>query len=249
LHDTVEIGALAGTGFRGERKPYSSARCVRFIARTARVVDLTRVAGNGDLAWARFAPSDDGGAMLAYESDFARIELPPAEFDAYLALEGLDGPLATRRASGARGPGRERYRRCAKAWLDGGDSGRAVVTLGLPLEIVPRTVPGRTATLAVRLLFLGKPLPNALLRAWRDPLRSDRAPTDPEHRDSVAVAWQGRTDARGEAVVPLPTSGEWLLSAVHMEPSADRAAADWESSWASLTFVRLEPGGARRKGP
>src|SRR5262245_56685788 len=107
----VGFGAVAGTGFRGERKPWSPPLTVRLLARTARTIDLTRASSPGDLVWARFAPSDAGGAMLAYESTFTPIELPAAKFDAYLKEEGLIGAWRARRGAPAR-PGRERYRRC-----------------------------------------------------------------------------------------------------------------------------------------
>jgi hypothetical protein len=235
----VEIGAVAGTGFHGDRKPWSSPHVVRFEARTQRVLDLTRVARNGELAWARLAPSDDLGALLAYESDFTPIELPGAVFETYLASEGLDGPLAARRAAQAAGPGRERYRRCAKAWLSGRDGARALSVVGLPLELVPLASPGEAPRLALRLFYHGRPLAHALVKAWRQPLVSGAVTRDPETRDSVGVAWQGRTDARGEVVVPVAEAGEWLVSAVQMVPSTD-PTADWESSWASFTFVRRE---------
>jgi len=234
----VELAALAGTGFRGDRKPFAPQHCVRLEARAARTLDLTRVARAGDYTWARFAPSDAAGVLFAYESDFTPITLPATEFDRYLGLEGLDGPLAVRKRAADGSAGRERFRRCAKAWLAGGDAARATATVGLPLEIVPLAAPGAGATLTVRVLWQGRPLAGALVRGWRAPLGDGGAPADPEQRDSVAVAWQVRTDARGQATARVAASGEWLLSVVHMVPSADRAEADWESTWASLTFER-----------
>src|SRR5437762_11182563 len=56
-HEPVGVGAFAGTGFRGEAKPWSPARCVRFVARTSRLIDLSRAAAPGATAWARFAPA------------------------------------------------------------------------------------------------------------------------------------------------------------------------------------------------
>ena len=117
---------------------------------------------------------------------------------------------------------------------------RATTPIGLPLEIVPVSAPEAGARLRVRLLWQGRPLAGALLKAWRSPLGEGGAPRDAESRDSVAVAGQARTDASGEATIDTGATGEWLLSAVHMEPCADRAKADWESTWASLTFVRRE---------
>jgi uncharacterized GH25 family protein len=237
-HTVVEVSAAAGTGFRGEKKPWSPARCVRFVGRAARTLDFTRAATVGELAWARFAPSDDGGAMLAYESNFAQIELPAAEFDAYLEEEGLREPLETRRRAATATPGRERYRRCAKTWLAGRDSKRALQPFGLPLEIVPLRVPGDDPALRVRVLWNQHPLAGARVKAWRSDLAPDGAARDPGARDSVGMAWSGLTDAHGEAAVPLALSGEWLVSVEHMVPSGDRAEADWESTWASLTFER-----------
>ncbi len=242
----VELGAFAGTGFRGERKPWSSVRCVRFVARAERTLDLTRGAAPGEDVWARFAPADDGGAMLVFESGFIPIELPAAQFDAYLAEEGLHLALAARRRAGTHVAGRERYRRCAKAWLSGRDAARATKPIGLPLEIVPLASPGSGPALRVRVLANGKPLPGARVKSWRSPLGPAGEPRDPAARDSVAIASESATDERGEATVACAAQGEWLVSVVDMRPCRDRAVADWESTWSSLTFARRPAARARR---
>jgi len=236
--DTVLVGALAGEGFVGERKFFSPGRAVRWLVRAHRELDLKPVAHGGDTTWARFAPVDRGGLLFGYQSDFATITLDAATFEGYLSAEGLDGPLAARRDRGDTGPGRERYRRCAKSWLAGTDARRATRPLGLPCEILPLSVPGAAPRLRVSVLFEGAPLAGALLNAWRQPFAVDGRPLDPVRRDTVQVAWSGRTDERGEAVVPVEAAGEWLLGVVHMIPSRDPVVADWESSWASLTFAR-----------
>ncbi|HEV2104189.1 MAG TPA: hypothetical protein VGU27_00575, partial [Candidatus Eisenbacteria bacterium] len=59
-------------------------------------------------------------------------------------------------------------------------------------------------------------------------------------RDSLPPCFSARTAADGSVRVPLGRDGEWLLSCVHMEPSADPAVADWQSQWASLAFARPE---------
>src|SRR5689334_15259997 len=200
---TVEVRAFAGTGFRGESKPWDPPHGVRFLARTARILDLTPATTPGSFAWARFAPADPGGAMLAFESGFTPLELPAAQFNAYLEDEGLDGPLAARRGAGGTIPGRERYRRAAKAWLTGTAADRALTPVGLPLEIVPLSIPGTQERLRVRVLWSGRPLPGALVKAWRAPLGAGGAVRDAVTRDSIGVSWQARTDGRGEVVVPV----------------------------------------------
>src|SRR5437867_11205543 len=51
VHRTVEVGALAGTGFRGERKPFAPPHCVRLVARAQRQLDLGAVARDGEYVW------------------------------------------------------------------------------------------------------------------------------------------------------------------------------------------------------
>jgi hypothetical protein len=210
---------------------------VRFVARTNKSIELGRAAFPGEMTWTRFVASDEGGALVAFESDFLPIELPAPQFNDYLKAEGLDGPLAAR--GGSTAPGRERYRRCAKSWLAGVDAARATVPVGLPLELVPAAAPGVGPELKLRVLWNGRPLAGTLVKAWRTALSPEHQPRPVFERDSVAVAWQGRSDASGAVTIPVRDAGEWLVSTVHMEPCSDRAKADWESTWASLTFARV----------
>jgi hypothetical protein len=240
--DSILVAAYVGTGFRGDFMPYAPTHTVRLELRAEHVGDIRNGAVNGDYFLAAVRP-DAGGALISYETTFTPIELPAADFQAYLALEGLDDVLAARRDSGAAAkPGRERFRRCAKTWIAGSDTARATRPVGLSLEIVPATDPARPGPLGIRLLFGGKPLAHALVRAWNQP-RADPAagaPFEAAKRDSVGPLVAVRTDDDGRATLALDRAGEWLVSSVHMEPSADPAAADWESSWASFTFARRD---------
>jgi uncharacterized GH25 family protein len=237
--DTVALAVFVGTGFRGEKKPYATPRTVRFTMNAAKTIDLRPATMNGDLTFARFIAADDGGELIAYESNFVPIELPPSDFDAYLKLEGLDEPLRARAQQGAGvGPGRERYARCAKTWIAGRDPSRVLKPVGMPIEIVPLADPATASPLRVRVLYQGHPLAGALVRAWNQPLGLGMGPRDAAARDSVGPALEGRTGRDGTVALPLSRAGEWLLNAVHMVPSEDREAADWQSLWASLTFAR-----------
>jgi hypothetical protein len=238
--DLVSVSMVVGTGFRGEVKPYATPRTVRFVLRGARENDMSALSTNGDPVSARFKVASGDGQLLAYESNFASIELPAHDFDAYLKLEGLDAPLAARaRLGAAEGPGRERYARCPKSWIGTGETSRATAPVGLTMEIVPLADPTAAASLPVRVLFHGQPLAGALVRAWNRPL-AGVGPADPASRDSLGPVIQARTDAQGEARLSATHAGEWMVSAVHMEPSSDPAAADWQSWWASLTFARVD---------
>ncbi len=234
--DTIAVRVFVGTGFRGELKPWAPKRAVRFTFESARSIDLLPVGINGETVWARINPVDSKGAVVCYESNSTFIELPAADFDRYLKLEGLAGPLAARaRLGAALKPGRELYRRSCKAWIAGDDATRITRPYGLPLEIVPDADPLARTRLGFRVLYEGRPLPNALVRAWRQPLG---APMTPATRDSVGPSAEARTDAKGHATLALAGAGEWIVSTVHMVPNSDPAAADWQSTWGSLTFAR-----------
>jgi hypothetical protein len=76
--------------------------------------------------------------------------------------------------------------------------------------------------LRVRVLFHDKPLPEANL-GWQRPGDGDRA------RGTV------RTDARGEALLPIDRAGLMTLRLTHMtRPKAKDY--EWESFWTTLTF-------------
>ena len=241
---SVEVGAHVGDGFFGPVQGFPADRVVRFEARMGKTFPLQSYTRKGSLVWARIVPSDAGGLLVAYESGFVRTELPAEKFEAYLAEDGLDSALKRRHESKSTGPGIERYRRCAKTWIDGDDGGRATKPVGLPLEIIPSARPGRDSTFEVQVLFDGKPLPGALVRAWRAPLGEVGGPLNAETRPHVDESWRGRTDSDGRVVARCGEIGEWLIGTVHMVLSRDPSAADWESTWASLTFAR--PGGVAR---
>ena len=75
---------------------------------------------------------------------------------------------------------------------------------------------------ALRLLYRGKPLAGALVKAF---------PKDGNERRLSA-----RTDAQGRVRFVLPEGGIWLISVVHMIDAPAASGARWESLWSSLTF-------------
>ncbi len=237
--DTLVVRAFVGTGFRGETKPLAARRVVRLEAQTTRRFDLRELGVNGSEDYARLILPDAGGASVAYQSDFATIELPGPAFDAYLRLEGLEVPrLERERTRTTTKPGRERYARCCRTWLRGTDLSRAIDPVGLALEVLPSADPTVLKRAPFRVLLRGRPLAGALVRVWNRPLDSNNRPFDVATRDSLGPVFEGRTRADGSLTIPVARAGEWMVSCVHMEPSESRADADWQSLWANFTFAR-----------
>lgn len=170
-----------------------------------------------------------GAHVLAYESHPSFVTLSADKFHAYLHDEGLDAIIRKREAAGtAATPGRERFRRSAKALIRvGGRSDKAALRVaGQRIELVPLADPlaGKAGDrLAFELRFEGRPQPGALVKAWHK-----------LGRQTTVI--RATTDPRGRIELQLPFAGEWMLNAVHMVPATDSAEADWDSFWASLTF-------------
>jgi uncharacterized GH25 family protein len=171
-----------------------------------------------------------GTHVLAYDSQPSTIVLPPADFLSYLQEEGLDHVAATRHAAGQdQTPGRERYQRFVKTLLRAGDQSDATFAgrAGQRLEVVPVTDPlvaGAGRRLAFAVLFEGRALAGASVRAWH-------------RRGTEVVILKGQTGTDGQVAFDLPHAGPWMISVVHMIPLRDVPGLDWESSWASLTFA------------
>ena len=167
-----------------------------------------------------------GTHLVVLESTAIAIELAAPKFEEYLAEEHLD---EVRRARTERkqgdAPGRERYTRYLKALVQVGaaSDGTATRAVGGELEIVPTQDPfaGGT-TLAVQVLFRGKPLAGRFLVA--------------AHRVAGKVTTEtARTDGEGKARFTMERRGDWMVRLVQMEPSRE-PGADWRSYWSSLTF-------------
>lgn len=171
-----------------------------------------------------------GGYVIAYRSNRAFTEMPPAKFDAYLKDKGLDGIIALRGRRGAgQGTVREAYSRNSKALIRVGNAATVVDRrMGLRLELV-----AAPDLLSYQLLFEGRPLADALVTATR-----------PGTADGDLRV---RTDATGRASLELRAPGMWRVAAVHMIKAPAALDAEWESLWASLTFEIPSPSSAKAK--
>ncbi len=118
----------------------------------------------------------------------------------------------------------------AKAVVNlGGARGEVSQPVGQTLEVVPLVNPAGLKVgqdLPVLVLFEGKPLPKALVLATFAGF-SGRKNT---------FAFAAKTDKQGKALVRLWHPGQWLVTAKHKTPFADKAKCDHHLYAASLTF-------------
>jgi uncharacterized GH25 family protein len=226
----VPLRLYVGQNFAGEPNIYWPEGFERYALHAAGVE--TPVAGvPGDDPAGQFTLRQPGAGILIYLSRFKDVAFEErGKFEAYLDKEGLERvrtlPDYAQRAAT---PIRERYVRCAKSLVAAAGPLAAEVpadrVLGLPLELVAERNPYQRqagARLPLRLLFQGRPLPGALVTAFRK--------ADPERKHTA------RTDAQGRAELTLDGGGVWLLSAVHLLPAPSASGYAWESWWATLTF-------------
>jgi uncharacterized GH25 family protein len=218
---TVPLKLLVGEGFKGDSALYLPEQFERYIV----IANNTQqpVAGNrGDDPAGRIVVGD-GMNVIGYHSRKFEVSFDSLqEFESYLRQEGLE-----RQAALARERASERvlevYSRHAKTLIAGPNSREAGdCVVGFPFEIVAETNPYRQRDLHLRLLYLGRPLEDALVTAF--------SKTDPARKLRL------RSDADGRVRFAIPRSGVWLVTAVHMVPKRWYEHADWESFWASLTF-------------
>lgn len=224
---TLGVRLVVGQKFRGDALPRNPALIARF--------DLVSDAGQTPVG-GRAADEPAGSVqieqpglqLIAYRSLNSQVSLEAAKFEAYLKEEGLEAVIEARAKSGdGQKPSRELFSRSAKSLILAGGAGTTGFdrVLGLTLEIVPEKNPYAMKggeDLPVRILYEGKPLAGALVVALA--------------YDDADKKVAGRSDKSGRVTLRLPKEGVWLVKAVHMVPVVGNPAADWQSTWASLTF-------------
>ena len=255
---SVPLRLLIGENLAGRPWPRSMRRTQRFVR-----LGPTSPADSSDLRPALLADSvaptvpcrTPGTHVVVLTSAPAFSELPADKFTAYLRAEGLDKPLLYRQQQGQTStkPGRELYRRCAKVLVLATGSPRAPLNpadttyrrpLNLPLELVPEQNPYHLrpgASLTLRVLHYGQPVPGALVHFW------DASPVVSGARGAVVAVgphhFATRANNNGRVLLRLPGSGPYLAAAKYLEatPAALASQADWLSTWATLTFAGPSP--------
>jgi uncharacterized GH25 family protein len=220
-----------------ERRP---SHVKRFEAHGDRVVPVTGAAKQTPAG--RVELSGAGIHTLVYESRHSLVELAPRKFDAYLVEEGLLEIIAERERAGETDhPGIESFARYAKALVRvGGDSSGYDRRLGLTAELVATVDPfvgGEAGSLEFQLWYLDQPRAGA---------RVDLFELDAKNLTPIAHA---TTDRDGRVRFPSPGPGRWLVASTVMRRASYPIDADWESSWASLSFEVVSGDGMVRTRP
>ncbi|OGX86352.1 DUF4198 domain-containing protein [Hymenobacter coccineus] len=242
LGETVNVRPLVGEHFQGAPWGNRASKILAFARYGPVPADSTNLApapggAPADTFRTAVAFARPGTHLVVLRSNVAFIELPAAQFTAYLREEGLELPLRRRQERGQQAlPGREAYRRCAKALVHVGAPPPAADTayrrvLGLPLELVPEQNPYRLApgaALTVRVLRAGQPVRGALVQVWET--QPGGLPT--KHFTTHA-------NQNGRLLLRLSGPGPYLVATVDAAetPAVLRVRADWLSTWASLTFA------------
>lgn len=173
-----------------------------------------------------------GTYLMAFSTTSVASDLPALRFNDYAAAEGLTLVLRQRAASNtATSAGRELYSRRGKALIQVGPLATApqpyvTAPIGLGLEIVPLLNPyalGKSQTLPVRVLYLGRPLAGALVKL--NNLAADAEPVE-----------NHLTNANGEAVFAARRSGDWQLNVVWSQPIPKNSQAEFMTTFSSFSF-------------
>ena len=249
---TAAVHPLLGDGFAGRAWAATGPKVLRLIRygptptdstdRTPlqRDADDSAPASPADTAHTVFFFGKPGTHLVLLRTASVFTELPAAQFNAYLREQGLDYAAKLRQENEATNlPGREVYSRCAKALVQVGAP--ALVPLaadsacrhiyGLPLELVPEQNPYRLVAdkaLTVRVLRFGKPAFGTAVQVWQR--QPGGLPT---------AHYTTRANQSGRILLRLSGPGPYLLAAVDMRPAPQRlrVRADWQSTWATLTFA------------
>jgi len=225
----VRVAANSGDSFPKSTAavtPDRVARCALVTA--AETIPLDKLQVQGDSLVITAQPKRPGNAIVELVLRPRLITLPADKFTEYLAEEGLTEVIEARRAAGAdKQEGRERYAKSAKALLQVGakDDVTYARLLGHRLEIVPDRNPYTLkvgSRLKVQVIYEGLPLAKAQVESGSTAMSGNKVKT--------------RTNESGLATIELSTPGLWYIHALQMVPLRNDPEADWESSWATLTF-------------
>lgn len=241
-------GSLEVLGQSGSSFPKSGSATAPARVAEARIVGrssdqkITDLSVTGKSLKLTHKPVGAGQYVVAVSLATQTARTTPAGLQRYIALEGAP-ELAARYEQEGKYPKVDSVSRItakyAKTIVEVGSNGARAFdkVLGQALEIVPLDDPAHThagGTMRVRLLFHGKPVSNAHLRAgWGSPAAvhdTTTGPVTPARPDQVIV-----TDADGVAKVAVSEAGLWNVRTVY-GAAMQGMPEHWEVYFSTMVF-------------
>jgi uncharacterized GH25 family protein len=228
--EPINIRFYVGENFEGENWSGDTAKVKALYFYYADVKDdLTDAMGKEKGDSIRFALTDEGTAMVTFNSKNSFIELDAAKFNAYLLEDGLkDAVKYRKRNSETDSAGREFYQRSVKTILQVGSvlDTTYLQQTELPLDIIPQSNPyaiKKRKEITVKVFFNDAPLTGTLMKIW--------------HRKKNKITKEEYvTNQSGEISFDVERTGEWMVSCVKMIRLKDDSTANWQSYWGSCTW-------------
>jgi hypothetical protein len=232
-NSTIKLRALNGTFSKSENSiTRDRLRDLSFVSPDGRAhPDTSMWSTAGDTSILTLNVGKAGTYVAGASLRPREIDLKAADFNLYLADDGIPDVLAARKKNGEmKKDATERYSKHIKALIQVGPtrSGDYAAVLDYPAELVPIDNPYALrpgSTLRVRALVDGKPVPSQLVVA------GGRTPGEGRLREQRV-----RTDASGVARIRLSSAGQWYVKFIRMVPFTGPEKIDYESKWATLTF-------------
>ena len=232
-NSTVRVRALNGTFSKSENSITTDRlRDLSVVSASGRAhPDTATWSSKGDTSVFSLATGASGTYVVGASLKPREITLKAADFNTYLADDGIPDVLAARKKNGELGKdATERYAKHIKALIQVGATrtGDYSTVLGYPAELIPLDNPYTLragSTLRVRTLVDGKAVGNQLVVA------GGRTKNGKRH-----IEKRVRSDAGGIARIKLPASGQWYVKFISMTPYEGAEKIDYESKWATLTF-------------
>ena len=233
---TVELHITSGMKFPANELPIDPTRVVRAEVRTGGNVERLRAprATRRSLRYV-WTPRQPGVAAISVALKPRTLELEPKLIEEYLGEIRAD---STVRAQWDSVPAprrwREMYTKYATSFVRVGKSeqdSKWNSPTGLDFEIVPESDPTALSAgdaLRIRVLLHGAPLAGFPVGARREGGSADAFVT---------------TNASGQASVPLPKQGRWLLFGTHLRRT-NEPGLEWRSDFVTMTFA-VAPAGSR----
>jgi uncharacterized GH25 family protein len=225
----VTILAHVGMDFpKSEIAPDTDRYPRKFVIRgDGKIADVKSV-GKKDTSALLEAEVAPGINVIGVATTPRILELEADKFNEYLVTDGMPHIFRLRvKEKTLNQAAKERYQKSPTALVrvGAGATGEWNKPLRLPLQIVPLQNPFERKpgdTLRVRVYFQKEPLKNANL-GWHRP------------GDGDTPAGTVRTDAKGEALIPIADAGLMTIRLTHMT-RPKMPDYEWESFWTTLTF-------------